>query len=366
MTNTLRQMGVEEEMFLVDPGTGRLKPVSERALSADEASAEDDEGVEQELFLDQIETTTEPGAHRDEVREHVLAARARAARAAHAAGAALMASGTAVLAHDGHDLTPKDRYRRMLDGFGAIGRQAGVCGMHVHVDVVSDAEAVRVVDGLRPWLPLLVALSANSPFDHGQDTGYASWRGQVWDAWPSAGPVEPFGSVEAYRWSVKQMVAAGAAIDEGMVYLDARLARDFPTVELRVADVCTDVEDVVLLAVLSRALVETVAGSDAPTPNPWRVEMLRAARWNARRHGVDETLLDPMTAELVPAEQAMATLLHHLSPALQRADDLGFARDGIERLQHTGGGARRQREAAGDGDLTHVVRDLVARTAPGA
>src|SRR5690606_34565159 len=140
-----------------------------------------------------------------------------AARAAARAGVEILAVPTPVLAAGDPDVTPKRRYEQMMADFGEMGRQALACGMHVHVDVTDDEEAVRIADGVRPWLPLVVALSANSPFDHGADTGLASWREQVWDGWPSAGPGETFGDAATYHAMVDALVETGAAIDAGMI-----------------------------------------------------------------------------------------------------------------------------------------------------
>ena len=133
-----------------------------------------------------------------------------------------------------------------------MARQALVCAMHVHVDVSSDDEAVRVVDGVRPWLPLLVAIAANSPYWQGVDTGHASWRSQVWGRWPTAGPAQPFGDLATYRQVSEQMIAWGGGLDPAMLYFDVRLADAYPTVEIRVADVCTEPEDALLVGLLAR------------------------------------------------------------------------------------------------------------------
>ncbi len=234
--------------------------------------------------------------------------------------------------------------------------------MHVHVDVDGDDARVQVVDALRPWLPLLIALAANSPFDHGDDTGYASWRGIVWDRWPAAGPAETFGSAAEYRTVVKALVDSGAVLDEGAAYFDARLSASFPTVEVRVADVCTDIQDVVLVAALTRALVDTAAREASSTP--WRVEMLRAARWLARHDGPAGHLLDPTSGRPVPAADAMSVLTDHVSTSLARSGDADLVRTGIDRVLRSGGGAARQRATARGDGLTGVVRDLVARTTP--
>ena len=189
----------------------------------------------------------------------MVAARRTAGEAARAADLALVACG--VVPMDGFEpvVTRNDRYQDMVEQFGAIARTGGTCGMHVHVGIDSDEEGVRVIDRLAPWLPVILAISANSPFCEGRDTGYASWRSQVWSRWPSAGPTEPFGSVEGYREVSERLVELGAARDPGMLYYDARLAVEHPTVEIRVSDVCTDPAASVLVAALVRGLVETAA-----------------------------------------------------------------------------------------------------------
>ena len=159
--------------MLVDPETGRLRAVSDRALlahreqsdAAQEASDGDfgaEAGLEQELFLQQIETGTAPFDDVEDVVRDVRRCRAAAAASAEAVGAELVAVGTPVLGGEDREVTPKDRYRRIVEQFGEIGRQGAVCGMHVHVDVADDDEGVRVIDGLRPWLPVLRAMSVNS------------------------------------------------------------------------------------------------------------------------------------------------------------------------------------------------------------
>ncbi|MGJ9413208.1 glutamate--cysteine ligase [Aeromicrobium sp. CF4.19] len=356
-----RTVGVEEEMFLVDPATVRLTGVSQRAIRADE-SRDDDEDVAQELFLQQIESNTAPATDLEELRGHVVAGRRRAAADATAAGAAVLAVPTPLLGGDAVDFTPGERYLRMADRYGQVARGAAVCAMHVHVGVEDEHEGVAVIDRLAPWLPLLMALSAGSPFHHGVDTGYASWRGQVWDAWPTAGPVAPFGGLEGYDRALSDLVSTGAALDEGMIYFDARLARAVPTVEVRVADVCTEIDDVVLVAALSRALVATAAEGQAL--DPWRVELLRGARWLARREGLTGHLLDPVSAHSVPAADALARLLEHVDPALRLAGDRELVHDGVARLVAEGGPARRQREVAGpDVDVPALARHVLERTA---
>ena len=149
-----------------------------------------------------------------------------------------------------------------------------------------------------------------------------------------------------------------------MLYFDARLATGQPTVEIRIADVCTDPDDAVLLAALGRALVARAAADWAqgkPSPG-WRSESLRAAQWRAARYGVSAHLVDPAGAGLVPAGEALEALLQYARPELERAGDVALVRAGVARVQ-AGGGATAQRAAyERSGDLVEVVRDLVERT----
>ncbi len=389
-------MGVEEELMLVDPETLGLRAVSHVALAAhldglvaparsadaldgsdwsdgsdgSDGSDESDResSLDQELFLQQLETGTEACLTTSELRRSLLSSRRAAAAAAAAASAALVAVGTPVLAIGEDQVTPKPRYQRIVQEFGQIGRQGSVCGTHVHVDVADDAEGVRVIDGLRPWLPVLRALSVNSPYWHGHDTGYASWRSQVWGRWPSAGPSDPFGDPEGYSAATDALIASGAALDAGMLYYDARLSRRYPTVEVRVFDAMTEPDDVLLLAMLTRALVTTVAeetsGGRRGASSPWRSEMLRAAHWRASRDGLSRDLLDPGTGGRRPARDVVGGLVAHVRAALEDSADLDEVTDSFERLLARGTGAARQRAAAErGGGLEPVVADLLTRFA---
>jgi len=362
---SVRQVGIEEELLLIDPATGEVAAVSDRALRA---TPDNDAVLEQELFLQQLETGT--GVHWDlpDLEQDIRSARRVAGEAALAAGAAVVAVSTAVVEPQRRSvLTPKDRYRRMMDRFGAVGRAQLVCGMHLHVDVGSDEEAIGAFDLMRPWLPVLLALSANSPFWQGEDTGYASWRTQVWQRWPTAGPTEPFHDAAGYQRASAALMETGAALDEGMLYFDARPSRRYPTLELRVFDVCTDVADAVLLAGLGRALVETCAQAwmdGEPIPEA-RTDLLRAATWRASRYGITDQLVDPSTGALAPARSVVNGLMEHVAAALAAAGDAQLVSDRTAALFARGTGATRQRavaEASG-GDLLTVVTDLRRRTA---
>jgi glutamate---cysteine ligase / carboxylate-amine ligase len=353
---SLRKIGVEEELMLVDPATHRLTAVSRSAVRANEAPQE----VAHELFLQQIETSTPPAEKLDDLRQGVVAGRRAVGQASAAAGARAVAMALPVLTDEGPSITPKDRYRRIQEEYGELARQSLVSGMHVHVDVTDD-EAVRVLDGIRPWLPLLLALSANSPYWQGRDTGHASWRSQVWKSWPAAVTSQPYGDLATYREIGRQMLAWGAGLDAGMLYFDARLSESYPTIEVRVADVCTEVEDALLVAALARALVSTAAGSSA-SPS-WRSELLHVASWRAARFGIAADLVHPVEQRLVSPRVLFEAAVEHTRPALEEAGDLDFAHDAFERLLARGNGATRQRRVHEEkGNLHAVVKDLADRT----
>jgi len=234
----------------------------------------------------------------------------------------------------------------------------------VHVAIDSAEEGVAIIDRITPWLPVLLALAANSPYVEGRDTRYASWRSQAWARWPSAGPTEIFGSAEGYAETSRLLRMTGAARDDGMLYYDARLSTGQPTVEIRVLDACTDVGDAVLAAALVRGLVETAAADwAAERPwTPWRAEILRACSWRASRMGLSTTLVDPLVRDLRPARDVVAALVDHVRPRLEAAGDLDRVRDGVERVLRSGGATRQRAAYERGGSVEAVVDDLIDRT----
>ncbi len=352
-----RKLGVEEELMLVDPESSQVTAVSQSAVPANEAKEE----VAEELFQQQIETSTPPCLRADDLLRALREGRRAVGEAAAAAGARAVALPVPVLDDAPEDITPTPRYRKIQTEFGETSRGTLACGMHIHVEVTSDEEAVRVVDGVRPWLPLLVAIGANSPYWRGRDTGYASWRSQIWSRWPTAGAGEAFGDVSTYRAVSGRMVEWGGALDAGMLYFDVRLAQSYPTVEIRVVDVCTDVEDALLVALLVRALVSTTAVDRAAAP--WRSDLLSVAGWRAARDGLSHQLVHPVEARLASPRSVFEATVDHLRPALEEAGDLEVVRDSFERLVARGNGATRQRRLfERSGSLRSVVDDLARRT----
>lgn len=376
----MRTVGVEEELLLVDIHDGRPRSVSGRVLlraaqqdplaDALAGAAESTAGTEvcgsidAEFQREQLETRTAPVADLCALEAEIRHWRSRAiafARATSSNVAALAMSPLPVRPH----AFPSPRYLQLYERFGITARQHLTCGLHVHVSVASDEEGVGVLDRIRVWLPVLLAMSANSPFSEGQDSGYASFRSQAQGRWPSAGPAEVFGSAAAYHRVVEDMIGSGV-IDHGLVYFDARLSHRYPTVEIRTPDVCLEVADTVLLAALGRALVDTAAQAwvHGEPPPPVPTSVLRLASWKAGREGLEGELLDPHTHRPAPAKVVVESLLRHVEPALRRNGDWGIAAAHVERLLTSGTGATRQRRTyARTGRLLDVVAQAVRVTA---
>lgn len=362
-------MGVEEEYLLVD-AEGVPTGVADAAVRAHERRGGEaaDEGapgggLEHELQAQQVETGTHPCVDLAELAAEVRQGRARAARAARDADARLVAVATSPLPGP-TTLSHGARYEAMAQAYALTVREQLTSGCHVHVSVADDEEGVAVLDRIGPWLPVLLALSVNSPYWHGEDTGYASIRSQLWHRWPTAGPTAPFGSARAYHDVVADLVATGVALDPAMMYFDARLSQRYPTVEVRIADVCLRADDAVLVAALSRALVETAAraAADGVPPTHARVEPLRAATWRAARSGLADDLLLPPTMAPVPAREAVGHLLEHVRPALADSGDLETVRELLAGLWRRGTGADEQRAWAREGGLPAVVEHAATAT----
>lgn len=365
--------GVEEELLVVARRGGRPLAAGDAVVQhtqqvlADGPHAFPDTAVEHEYKKEQAEIGSLPCTTTDELTRQLIDLRGAVAGGAAASGAAIAAIATSPVKVR-PTATEDERYARMNAEFGLLATQQLTCGQHVHVGIGSRDERAGVLDHLSCRLPVLLALSANSPFWQGQDTGYASFRTVLWGLWPTSGPSGPFGDAAGYDAAVADLIASGAALDAGMVYFDARLSAKYPTVEIRVADVCTDVRDAVLLAALGRALVTTAArawqrGEPPLTlPPQWQ----RAATWRAARDGIGGGLLHPTERTVRSAGAVVSALVDDVRDALEATDDLAFVRDGVERVLRDGTGADRQRAVhRRSGSLAAVIDDAVHRTSGG-
>ncbi|MFE9913776.1 glutamate--cysteine ligase [Micromonospora sp. NPDC005553] len=357
-------LGVEEEFLLLDPDTGRNLPVADQVLAALRGPAR--EQSRQEFRHSMVEMVTPVCADLTELRAHLVALRRSAADAATAAGARLVAVGATPVAEPHRTVPDEPRYHAMSRRYGPVAHDPAVCGCHVHVGLPDRDLAVQVCNHLRVWLPVVQAITTNSPLHDGYDTGHASWRSMQLERWPSIGPTPYFDSVADYDSTVDELIAAGIMLDAAMVYWYARPSSTYPTVEVRVGDVCTEVDDAVLVAALVRSLVATLAddvraGVDAPNV---RDCLVAAAHWRAAHDGLDGELIDLRAGGTRPAWALVDEMMAVIAPALLRHGDLGYVLAQLARLRRDGTGATRQRRVLERaGDLHVVLDDLIARTA---
>jgi carboxylate-amine ligase len=358
-------IGVEEEHFVVDPKT-RL-PTGGGPAVVQRAAKTIGDSVCGEFSRSQIELRTSPCRDAAELRRQLLTLRSGVAAAATAEGLRLCASGTPVLGA-GELLAVGDhpRYRAGLNQYRSMMDDFVICAVHVHTQLPDRELAVLVTNHLRPWLPLLVALAANSPFYHGRNTGYADWRAVIRGQFPCLGPPPYAESLRHYDEVAAAIAETGAMLASDLPFWDIRPNPRLPTIEIRCMDVVADVEDTVALTVLVRALVTTAlaqvhAGDSGPRMNS---ELLRAAYWRAARDGWSGSAIDPATGGIVPTAVLMDRLLGQVGPALEEHGDTDVVEAFRRRLMLRGTGAEAQRAAlARCGSLAGVVDDLIALTA---
>lgn len=334
--------GVEEEFLLVDPSTGRTVPAAPEVLKA---VAETDTVVHTELQQTQVEAVTAPCSTLGELAGQLRQGRDRLAAAARGCGVWVVPSGTPP--NGGPTMTSEGaRFAGIAERYGEVVRDYQACGCHVHVGAPDLETAVAVCNHLRRWLPMLLALSANSPFHHGRDTGYASWRMIEQSRFPGAGVPPRFRDAADYTASLDRLVDSGVLEDANMTFWLVRPSHTWPTVEFRVADTAVDVPAALLQAALSRALVaaalaDLARGREAPVLDD---QVLAAAVWTAARYGLDGPGVHPVRACRVPVAELLDELIMKVVPVLD--DDLAAVLDLCTQVLRDGTGSERQRAAS--------------------
>ncbi|MFF7244539.1 glutamate--cysteine ligase [Embleya sp. NPDC008237] len=359
-------LGVEEEYLLLNRADGEpvARAESVRAAADLQAALHDGE-VQPELLQVQVEVATPVCESLDEVGDHLLRMRRAVSAAAEQNGCLLAACGAAPFASDGHaSVTARPRYRSLQADAPQLVDEQLINGMHVHVRIPGRGAGVAAINRLRPWLPLLVAMSANSPLWHGDDTGFASWRTVVFGRWAVSGIPPLFADANDYDRRVDDLLDVGALRDRAAIYWQARLSERFPTVEVRAMDVQLRVDDAMLLAGIVRALITTAvaedeAGAALSTPAP---ELLASAQWHAARYGLDDALIDPRVPRRVPAADLIGRLMDHIRPALREAGDEPRVTALVDRLLAEGSGAARQRAAMRRGGPEALLGLIAAET----
>jgi carboxylate-amine ligase len=354
-------LGIEEEFHLVDLRSRRLTPRAADLLHALEHCSGT---FAAELQQTVIETNSEVTSSLTALRENLVALRTELVKAARPLGVGIASAGTMPLSVP-LAITETPRFRRMLADYQLLVREQLICGMQVHVGIPDRDIAARLISRVEPWLPVLLALSASSPYSHdGQDTGYASSRNLIWTRWPTSGRAGEFASAAEYDALVRSLVASGTISDPGMIYFDVRPSAHVPTLELRVCDACQSVDTVVLIAGLFRAVVaRELSLLDEPPRTPLSPNLYRAAMWRAARSGLEAELVDLTGPRSVPAGVLVRGMVQELRPELEAVGDWENIQSLSERALNDGSGAARQREALRRYErITDVVDLIIAET----
>ena len=369
-------IGVEEEYLLVDRRSRNLVSEPPAALIEECAALSPAGRVSPEFLQAQIEVGTTVCNSLDEVRNDLAHLRRTVAAVSGKHGLAPIASSThpfALWREQKH--TDKERYRILDRDMQAAARRLMIGGMHVHVGIEDDDLRIDILNQAAYFLPHLLALSTSSPFWEGTETGLHSYRLCVFDELPRTGLPERFESYGEYKRTVDLMVAAGLLEDATKLWWDVRPSARFPTIEMRITDVCTQVEDALCCAAVFRCLCRMLYRLRRQNQR-WRIYaplLVHENRWRAQRYGLDEGMVDFGRGEIVPFTALTRELLGILR---EDAEHFGCVREVehaltiIERGASSHRQLRTYREALRSGAtereaLLEVVDRLIERTVEG-
>ncbi len=362
-------VGVEEEFLLVEPA-GAVAPVAAQVAESAGGGAGTGSRIVPEFMAYQLETATGVCTGLQELRAELGQLRLAAARAAERAGVRLVAVGAPPFAGGPLDaLTDDPRYREMARRFPDAAGAGMTCACQVHVGVPDRDLAVDVLARLRPWLSTLLALTVNSPFAAGSDSGWSSGRYRSQLRWPTFRPPRCWTTAERYDRHVQELIARGVAMDPANVYYLARPSARYPTIEVRVADACLTVDDAVLLAGVVRALVATLIDDihQGRATVPASSARIQASLLAAARDGMSTRETRRGRQPEAAATNLVARLLSTITPALEASADRDEIRAGLERVHRRGTGADRQRELWARADTSaEFVASLAEATVPAA
>jgi carboxylate-amine ligase len=355
-------VGIEEELMILDRET--LEHVNAIERLQQETPHGD---VKPELMESVLEISTVPCADLGEADAHLRGLRRQVSDSAEREGLCIGSAGTHPTGRwEDQRITGSERYRDLVDELRWVARQELIFGLHVHVGLDDADKAIHVANGMRVHVPILLALSANSPFWRGDETGLRSTRMPIFRAFPRVGIPPYYDGWADYEQRIEFMVEAGVMADYTWLWYDVRPHPTLGTVEIRAMDAQTHVEHTLALTALIQAMVKELCehydGNGKLADYPW--QMLDENKWLAARHGLEGELVDLPERESVSARDLAKRLYERLR---EHAQDLGGADalEGILDLVDNGNGAFRQRKVYGaNRDFTELLRDIVAASAP--
>jgi carboxylate-amine ligase len=370
------RIGIEEEYFVSDLRTGNVRRTMSKAFY-DACEKELGDVVTPELLQSQIEVRTPPCFTMKEVRDHLTHYRRVLAREAVRRNLAIVASGTHPLAvWPEQKQTPKERYGEVREDLQMLAMRNMVCGLHVHVEVPDRDSRVEIMYRMIPFLPPLLALSASSPFWQGHRTGLLGYRLTAYDELPRTGLPELFRTTAEYRRYIDTLKEAGVIKDSSFIWWAIRPSRAHPTIELRVADSCTHIEDTLAIAAIYRGLMRHLV--DHPDLNADLDTVGRAVaeenKWRAQRYGTGATFVDQRARTARPIEDVVRYILELIRPdtdALQCTAEAEHALEILKRGSSADQQIRVYRKARDEGAsrpqaLKNVVLWLRQNSVPNA
>ncbi len=335
--------GIEEEFFLVDPHSRDLVSTPPDGFLG-ECRRRVGDRVHEEMQAPQVEVATPVLHDAAAAREALTALRAGVGGVASAMGMRLVAAGThpmAIWTEQTH--TARKRYEQLIDDFQIVGRRNLLCGLHVHVGVPAAVDRVQLMNRLMPWLPVFLGVSTSSPFWNRRRTGLLSYRQTAYDEWPRSGIPDAFADEAEYTAFIDLLARCDALRDGSFLWWAIRPSIRFPTLELRIADACTRIEDALAIAAAFRCLVR--AHLRQPELGQQRSALTRRVidenRWQVKRHGTRATLIDEHAGEplgFAGAIERLCALVAEDAQAMDCEDELAH----LARIVRTGTSAHMQ------------------------
>jgi carboxylate-amine ligase len=365
-TNHTFTLGIEEEFAIIDPETRELRSHIQEILEGGKVLLK--EQIKPEMHQSVVELGTEICTSIANAREHVVALRSKLASLANKAGLRIASAGTHPFSRWQDQLiTEGDRYKEIVQDMQRLARANLIFGLHVHVGIPSRDSAIQVMNQARYFLPHIFALSTNSPFWGGQDTGLKGYRLKVFERFPRTGIPDAFESLSEYEDFCKLLVKTGCIDNPKKIWWDIRLHPFFDTLEVRVCDAQSRVDDTLALAALIQAVIAKLYKllKHNTTFRVYRRRLLDENRWRASRYGIEGKLIDFGRESEVETRSLLNELMEFVSTEV---DELGSRREmaHIERIMREGTGADRQLEVFHrTNDIKAVVDQIVAETYEG-
>jgi carboxylate-amine ligase len=365
-TNHTFTLGIEEEFAIVDPETRELRSHIQEILEGGKVLLK--EQIKPEMHQSVVELGTEICSSITHAREHVIELRSKLASLADKAGLRIASAGTHPFSHWRDQLiTEGERYKEIVKDMQQLARANLIFGLHVHVGIPNRESAIHVMNQARYFLPHLYSLSVNSPFWVGQDTGLKGYRLKVFERFPRTGIPDAFESLSEYEDFCKLLVKTGCIDNPKKIWWDIRLHPFFDTLEMRVCDAQSRVDDTLALAALVQAVIAKLYKllRHNTTFRVYRRRLLDENRWRASRYGIEGKLIDFGRETEVETRSLLNELLEFVSTEV---DELGSKREmeHIGRIMREGTGADRQLEVFHrTNDLKAVVDHIVAETYEG-